>query len=320
MAKNLNWRNPFLSEKSTSFVMRSSWATLVAGFGIAAGALFSLQSNPSSISSNPSSKVVWETSILKAMEKAKKENKPILVELYADWCKTCKVLETRILTDKEVQKAIRPFVTVRLNGEEFPNFMERYQAKGFPTLLFLDKYANYIQKIQGLPDKSMVIREAELALKNSDTEKKLLETLKKSPNSIRSRFELGIYYYQSENYSKSAHYFSDVAKQESSDHSEKDLIRQSLYNLALIQMNQGDYTLAIATWDRYIRLYENDSSLSGAHLHRGIAWREKKEYEKALKDLNRAKTLSIAPEEKEFIEEEIQAVSRELETRLQRTH
>lgn len=253
------------------------------------------------------SPIQWETSILKAMERAKNEDKPIFVELYAHWCKTCKKLEQTLLKDKEVLEALKPFVLVRLNGEEYPNFMRRYNSKGFPTLLFLDKYTNYISKIQGLPNKSFLIQEAKTALSNANTEVRLKNQLNSNPNSIQAHFELGIYYYQKEDYKKSSSYFQIVRSIPPKTKAEKELVQQAIYNLALLEMNQGKYKEATLLWDEYISQY-NDSSLSGAYLHRGIAWRELGDPSKAKKDFEKAKSISIYPEELEIIQEELNSL------------
>ncbi|MCC5813232.1 MAG: thioredoxin family protein [Leptospira sp.] len=253
--------------------------------------------------------IVWQTSILKAMELAKEQDKPIFVELYAEWCNYCKTLEREIFPDAEVTKALSQFVTVRLNGEEYPNFMQRYEARGYPTLLFLDKYSNFIAKLPGMPTKEMVIRVANQALANSNIEEKLLANFKKDPKSLRNHFELGIFYYQSENYPLSASYFQKTTELKGSgDSGEDDLKRQSLYNLALIQMNQGNYTLAVSTWNKYIVKYKNNDSLASAYLHRGIAWRERKENSRARKDLLKAQSISKIPEELEMIQEELNSL------------
>lgn len=268
-------------------------------------------SNSSNSSSSPSSiktgSIRWETSILKAMEIAKEKDKPIFVELYAEWCNYCKTLEKEIFPDPEVVRVLEKFVTVRLNGEEYPNFMERYQARGYPTLLFLDKYSNYINKLPGMPSKDLVIREAKSALLNSNIEEKLLKNFKANPISLRNNFELGVYYYQTEDYAKSASFFQK-ATQLNAVGEELDLKRQSLYNLALIQMNQGNYTIAVSSWNKYIVQYKTSSSLASAYLHRGIAWRERKDVAKAKADFLKAKSISKIEEELEMIEEELQSL------------
>jgi tetratricopeptide (TPR) repeat protein len=250
--------------------------------------------------------IQWQTSILKAMEIAKKENKPIFVELYADWCNYCKELEAIAFPDPKVQVEINRFIPVRLNGEEYPNFMDRYDVQGFPTLLFLDPYANFISRLSGLPTKEMIVREARSAIQNSDIESKLILRWKKNPESIQANFELGVYYYQKEDFNKSIQYFTKSAYQ--SGNEQLDLKGQSLYNLALILMSQGDYSKANSHWDHYIKNYSESPQISGAFLHRGISYKQMKDFAQAKKDLIKAKNLSKDIDEQKNILKELKGL------------
>lgn len=263
----------------------------------------SAESLSPAVSSKSSKKIHWETSILKAMERAKKEDKPIFLELYADWCTYCKALETKVFPDPEVEKRILQFVPVRLNGEEYPNLMERYGARVFPTILFLDKYANYIGKLAGLPTKDLIIRETETAYKNSDLEKPLLSRWRKDPKSIPANFELGVYYYQTQDYTKSEKFFRITADLPGTNH--PDLVSQAIYNLALVRMNNEKYKSAIQVWNEFMKKFPGSDNLAGAYLHRGIAWRELKMEKDAIKDLKKAKQISRNPEELEMIQAEL---------------
>jgi tetratricopeptide (TPR) repeat protein len=250
--------------------------------------------------------IQWQTSILKAMEIAKKENKPIFVELYADWCNYCKELEAIAFPDPKVQVEINRFIPVRLNGEEYPNLMDRYEVQGFPTLLFLDPYANFISRLSGLPTKEMIVREAKSAIQNSDIESKLIRKWKQNPESVQSNFELGVYYYQKENFDKSIEYFAKSAYQTGNE--QQDLKIQSLYNLALITMNNGNYFKAIPHWDSYIKNYSQSQQISGAFLYRGISYKQIKDLVQAKKDLDKAKTLSKDLEEQKIIIKELKGL------------
>jgi len=250
--------------------------------------------------------IVWQTSILKAMKIAKKENKPIFVELYADWCTICKSLEKNILPDPQVQSSLNGYVKVRLNGEEFPNLMERYEVQGFPTLLFLDKYANYIQRLSGMPSKELLIREARLAEKNSNLENKLIAAWKKNPEFSQTNFELAVYYYQKEELEKSIDFFNKAF--EKAKPSEWDTKRQSKYNIALIHMNLGKYKEAIVLWKDYINVFTKDPQLAGAYFHRGICYKETKDIAKAKLDFKKATEISEDEEERKMIREEWKSI------------
>lgn len=64
---------------------------------------------------------VWETSVEAAFNKAKKEGKPIFIDVYADWCGYCKTLKKEIYPRKEVKQELSRFVLLSLDGDRFPN-------------------------------------------------------------------------------------------------------------------------------------------------------------------------------------------------------
>ncbi len=89
----------------------------------------------------------WTTDLEKAFQKAKAENKSVLVEFTgSDWCPPCIVMRKNVFATKEfVNEASKNFVLVEL---DFPNgdpamqeknqpLAIKYNVEGFPmTLLF----------------------------------------------------------------------------------------------------------------------------------------------------------------------------------------
>ena len=55
--------------------------------------------------------------------KAVRENKKLLVDVYTDWCGWCKVMDRETYTNAEVIKAVNThFVTIKLNPEKARNY------------------------------------------------------------------------------------------------------------------------------------------------------------------------------------------------------
>ncbi|WP_095078238.1 protein-disulfide reductase DsbD [Pseudomonas sp. Irchel s3h17] len=81
-----------------------------------------------------------------ALAEAKAANTPLLLDWYADWCISCKVIEHEVLND--------PMVVERLNGYRLIRFditasnaeqralLDRYQLFGPPALMFFGKDGN----------------------------------------------------------------------------------------------------------------------------------------------------------------------------------
>ncbi len=78
----------------------------------------------------------WEESFSSAMEKAKKEKRPIFLMMTATWCGPCKMLESKTLPDRHVRDGMKDFVWVQAFEEK--DVEAKYGLTGYPTLVFID--------------------------------------------------------------------------------------------------------------------------------------------------------------------------------------
>lgn len=80
-----------------------------------------------------------------AFELAKKEEKPILLNLTASWCHWCHVMERETYTDPAVIQLInRFFIPVRVDSDLRPDVNERYNMGGWPSTVFLTAEGNVL--------------------------------------------------------------------------------------------------------------------------------------------------------------------------------
>ena len=76
----------------------------------------------------------------RALALATSQGKPVLVDLSAIWCPTCRLLHAEVFTNTSVKQAITSsYVLSRVDYDspEARAFMQRFAVKGFPTLLVL---------------------------------------------------------------------------------------------------------------------------------------------------------------------------------------
>jgi thiol:disulfide interchange protein len=91
--------------------------------------------------------LVWHTDFAFALETAKAESKPILVDCWASWCKPCKKLFSEVLTAHELNQKMSRFVLVKLDTMDEANedFVETYGVgDNLPWIGFFDPQGKFL--------------------------------------------------------------------------------------------------------------------------------------------------------------------------------
>lgn len=84
----------------------------------------------------------WHASIAEGLAVAAREQKPVLIDMWATWCKNCLVMDRTTLEDAAVKAALAGYVKVKFQAEDpdDPNVervMRALGAKGLPTYVIL---------------------------------------------------------------------------------------------------------------------------------------------------------------------------------------
>ena len=108
---------------------------------------------------------VKTTSIAEINTLITESQQPVMVDLYADWCISCKVMDEEIFAQEDAQLALRHLLWVQLdltdNTEEHKAFMNTHGVFGPPTVLFFEAGSDNSQgRIIGERRKSEFVQEA----------------------------------------------------------------------------------------------------------------------------------------------------------------
>ena len=84
----------------------------------------------------------WYASLGDGLAAAAEEGKPVLVDVWATWCKNCLTMDRTTLKDPSVQAALDDYVKVKFQAEDLGvpparDVMERFEAIGLPTYAIL---------------------------------------------------------------------------------------------------------------------------------------------------------------------------------------
>ncbi|MGE3512477.1 MAG: thioredoxin family protein [Vicinamibacterales bacterium] len=89
----------------------------------------------------------WHASLAQGLEVATREQKPVLIDLWATWCKNCLTMDKTTLADPEVHEALKDYVKIKFqaeNPDEDParQVMQKFGAVGLPTYVVLKPRTN----------------------------------------------------------------------------------------------------------------------------------------------------------------------------------
>jgi thiol:disulfide interchange protein len=86
-------------------------------------------------------KAGWHASLARGLETAKREQKPVLIDVWATWCKNCLTMDKTTLATSDVQAALAGYVKIKYQAEDPSAEPARsvldVQAPGLPAYAIL---------------------------------------------------------------------------------------------------------------------------------------------------------------------------------------
>ncbi len=95
------------------------------------------------------------------LQEAQKQRRPIFVDVYAEWCGPCKMLERSTFPNPDLGAyTTKHYIAYRLDGEkgEGPRIANQYRVRAYPTMLFLDPSGKELGRQVGFVDAPTLLR------------------------------------------------------------------------------------------------------------------------------------------------------------------
>jgi thiol:disulfide interchange protein len=84
----------------------------------------------------------WHASLAEGLDTATRTQQPVLIDLWATWCKNCLTMDKTTLEDPAVMAALTNYTKIKFQAEDpdqspAKDVMQRFGAVGLPTYVIL---------------------------------------------------------------------------------------------------------------------------------------------------------------------------------------
>lgn len=161
------------------------------------------------------SKIQWAANFKAALEQAKIGNRPVFVDIYADWCGWCKRLDQEVFTQASVARMLNDnFVPVKVDGDKEPDFSQNYAIEGLPTMLVLEADGSEIGRIAGYKTAEALQKELTEILRARVMLHDLKAALAKKPDDLKTLYQLGTLCWNLQRFEETAQYLGRAVEKD----------------------------------------------------------------------------------------------------------
>lgn len=98
------------------------------------------------------SRIDWKKDLPAALQTARAQGRPVMIDFWATWCPACIQLDQKTFSDEQVAAELERFVSVKLDctrsaeDEALQALMDRYDANDLPTIRFVNSAGRLLEK------------------------------------------------------------------------------------------------------------------------------------------------------------------------------
>jgi TolA-binding protein len=93
--------------------------------------------------------ITWTRAIDVALADAQAHHRPVLLDMYTDWCEWCHALDDTTYVDPTFIQFSKRFTMSRINAEVDTVTAAHYRVSGYPTVLVLNEKGEEIDRVVG---------------------------------------------------------------------------------------------------------------------------------------------------------------------------
>lgn len=208
--------------------------------------------------------VIWERESFKEiMAKAKKADKPVMIDFYAVWCGPCKLLDKKTYTDAEVTAFSNKFVNAKFDVEkgEGIELAKQFKIMNYPTILFLNPDGSELDRHIGYLDPKDFLQLMKDYYKGINTLDYYKAQLERDADNVDLVFTVGKKYVDRADYEMAMPLLDKVMELDPKN--EIGYAEQALMQKADCERKAGNMDQAIEYGKQFVELYPVSENVKG---------------------------------------------------------
>ncbi len=89
---------------------------------------------------------------VEALERARREGKPLVLDFMATWCAPCIRLGKETFVEENVAKLLEQCILLKIDTDKHPGIAKFYRVSALPDIRFLDSEGRETKKVLGFQD------------------------------------------------------------------------------------------------------------------------------------------------------------------------
>jgi thioredoxin-like negative regulator of GroEL len=203
----------------------------------------------------------WQTNFNEAIELAKEQGKPVMIDFWAIWCPPCRKMDMEVWPDAEVIALSRKFVCIKVDIDRNKSLASNYGIRAIPTLIFTDPLGKKTKKRVGyVLAKKLVPLMLRLLMKANPSDfssvNKWKAILKKDGKNFEGLFGVAEFYRQLGVVNLSNRYYKRALKAEEAKQN-PGLKEDLMLKIGLNYLNIKKYKNAGKTFEKCLKEVQN---------------------------------------------------------------